>query len=78
MVIDEQRTVADVTCPRRRSRAACYYTAGLLDVIGAADGSVAWGRLDAAVVNVYVAERGRGYGVASRAHIVDAIRCLLR
>lgn len=58
--------------------ARCYYAAGLLDVLIAVDGSVAWGRLDASVVNVYVAERGRGYGVASRAHIVDAVRCLLR
>lgn len=58
--------------------ARCHYAAGLLDVVTAADGSVAWGRLDASVVNVYVAERGRPYGVVSRAHIVDAVRCLLR
>jgi integrase len=59
-------------------RARCHYAAGLLDVITTADGGVEWGRLDAPVVNAYVAERGRPYGVVSRAHIVDAVRCLLR
>jgi site-specific recombinase XerC len=58
--------------------ARCYYAAGLLDVLVAADGSVEWDRLDASIVNVYVAERGRPYGVVSRAHILDAVRCLLR
>lgn len=58
--------------------ARCHYAAGLLDVITATDGSVGWGRLVAPVVNAYVAERGRPYGVVSRAHIVDAVRCLLR
>ncbi len=58
--------------------ARCHYAAGLLDVITATDGSVEWGRLHAPVVNAYVAERGRPYGVVSRAHIVDAVRCLLR
>lgn len=58
--------------------AYCYYAAGLLDVITAADGSVQWNRLDASIVNVYVAERGQPYGVVARAHIVGAVRCLLR
>ncbi|MPY72523.1 MAG: tyrosine-type recombinase/integrase, partial [Alphaproteobacteria bacterium] len=58
--------------------ARCHYAAGLLDVITARDGNVEWGRLDAPVANAYVAERGRLYGVVSRAHIVDAVRCLLR
>ncbi len=59
--------------------AACsHYAAGLLDVVTATDGSVEWGRLDAPVLNGYVAQRGRPYGVVSRAHIVDAVRCLLR
>lgn len=58
--------------------ARCHYAAGLLDVLTAADGSVEWGRLDASVVNAYVADRGHRYGVATRAHIVDAVRCLLR
>ena len=57
--------------------ARCHRAAGLLDVL-AAGGTVEWDRLDAPVVNAYVAERGRPYGVASRAHIVDAVRCLLR
>lgn len=56
----------------------CHYAAGLLDVITVEDGSVEWDRLDAPVVNAYVAERGRPYSVVSRAHIVDAVRCLLR
>lgn len=58
--------------------ARCYYGAGLVDVVSTADGIVEWFRLDAAVVNAYVAERGRPYGVVTRAHIVDAARCLLR
>jgi integrase len=69
----EQRGLTETTIA-----ANCYYAAGLLDVVTAADGSVQWGRLDASIINVYIAERGRPYGVVSRAHIVDAVRCLLR
>lgn len=69
----EQRGLAEKTIA-----APCRYAAGLLDVITATDGSLDWDRLDAAVVNGYVAERGRPFGVASRAHIVDAVRSLLR
>ncbi|MEU5943842.1 tyrosine-type recombinase/integrase [Micromonospora sp. NPDC047548] len=58
--------------------ARCHYAAGLLDVVTATDGRVQWHLLDASLVNAYVAERGRPYGVVSRAHIVDAVRCLLR
>lgn len=56
----------------------CYYAAGLLGWVRAADGSVSWDRLNASVVNAYVADRGRPYGVVARAHIVGAVRCLLR
>lgn len=56
----------------------CYYAAGLLDVVTALDGAVQWGHLNASVVNTYVADRGRPYGVAARAHIVGSVRCLLR
>ena len=56
----------------------CYYAAGLLDAVTAADGSVRWDRLNASMVNAYVADRGRPYGVVARAHIVGAVRCLLR
>lgn len=56
----------------------CYYAAALLDVVTAADGAVCWDRLDASVVNAYVADRGRGFGVVARAHIVGSVRCLLR
>lgn len=58
--------------------AYCYYGAGLLDAVTAADGAVRWDRLDASVVNAYVADRGRRYGVVARAHIVGSVRCLLR
>lgn len=58
--------------------ARCRFAAGLLDAVAAADGGVGWDRLDARLVNGYVAERGRPYGVVSRAHVFDAVRCLLR
>jgi site-specific recombinase XerC len=58
--------------------AYCRYAAGLLDELTATDGSVQWLWLDASIVNAYVAERGRPYGVAARAHIVGSVRCLLR
>jgi len=55
-----------------------YYAAGVLDVVTTADGSVRWDRLNASVVNTYVSERGRPYGVVARAHIVGSVRSLLR
>ncbi len=58
--------------------ARCHYAAGLLDVLAGPDGSVQWSHLDALTVNIYVAERGRSYGVVARAHIVGSVRCLLR
>lgn len=58
--------------------ARCYYAAALLDELTTDDGSVEWCHLDASIVNAYVAERGRPYGVVTRAHIVDAVRSLLR
>ncbi|WP_158726871.1 tyrosine-type recombinase/integrase [Tomitella fengzijianii] len=54
------------------------YAGGLLEAITGADGSLDWDRLDTHVVNDYVAERGRPYGQAARAHIVGAVRSLLR
>lgn len=54
------------------------YGAGVLDEVTAGDGSVEWDRIDASIVNAYVAERGRPYGVVARAHIVGSVRCLLR
>ena len=69
----EQRSLAEKTIAAR-----CHYAAGLLDMLMAADGSVQWRRLDASIVNVYVAERGRSYGIVARAHIVGSVRCLLR
>lgn len=58
--------------------AYCYYAAGLLDAVTATDGSVRWDRLTVSIVNAYVADRGRPYGVVARAHIVGSVRCLLR
>ncbi len=58
--------------------AYCHYAAGLLDEMTANEGSVEWDRLDASIVNSYIAERGRPYGVVARAHIVGSVRCLLR
>lgn len=54
------------------------YAAGLLDALGATDGDLDWTRLDVSRVNAYIAERGRPYGAVARAHIVTAVRCLLR
>jgi integrase len=54
------------------------YAAGLLDVLVGAGGDLDWARLDAPGVNAYVVERGRPYGVVARAHIVTAVRSLLR
>jgi len=69
----DQRGLAEKTIV-----AHCHYAAGLLDGLTPAGGLVEWDRLDASVVNAFVAERGRTYGVVSRAHIVDSVRCLLR
>lgn len=55
-----------------------HYAAGLLDSCMAADGTVQWDRLDASTVNAYIADRGRPYGVVARAHVVGAVRGLLR
>jgi integrase len=56
----------------------CFYAAGLLNTVTVANGSVRWDYLNASVVNAYVADCGRPYGVVARAHIVGAVRCLLR
>ena len=69
----EQRGLTDKTVA-----AYCHYAAGLLDEMTATDGSVEWDRLGASIVNAYVAEHGRPYGVVARAHIVGSVRCLLR
>ena len=69
----EQRGLTEKTIAAR-----CYYAAGLLDVLTAADGSMQWWLLDASLINAYVAERGRPYGIVARAHIVGSVRCLLR
>lgn len=58
--------------------AYCRYAAGVLDEVTSADGSVQWDQLDASIVNAYIAERGRPYGLVARAHIVGSVRCLLR
>lgn len=55
-----------------------YYAAGLLDTVAATDGAVRWDHLNASIINAYVADRGRPYGVVARARIVGSVRCLLR
>ncbi|MBC7273573.1 MAG: tyrosine-type recombinase/integrase [Tetrasphaera sp.] len=69
----EQRGLSEKTIDAR-----CYYAAGLLEVLTDSGGGVYWERLDASVVNEYVAERGRPYSAETRAHILDAVRALLR
>ena len=69
----EQRGLTEKTIAAR-----CHYAVGLLDALTAADQSVQWWRLDTSIVNAYVAERGRPYGIVARAHIVGSVRCLLR
>jgi site-specific recombinase XerC len=69
----EQRGLIEKTVAAR-----CRYAASLLDMLIATDGSVQWQRLEAPLINAYVAERGRPYGVVARAHIVGSVRCLLR
>lgn len=71
--LHDRRGLAERTITARRR-----FASGLLDVITAGDGGVQWGRLDAPLVNAYVTERGRPYGVVTRAHIVDSVRSLLR
>ena len=58
--------------------ARVHYAAGLLDALTTDGGALEWRRLEVPLVNAYVAERGRGYGAVARAHIVTAVRCLLR
>lgn len=90
-VDDEQLTPAQVAvtewCTWMRGQrglteksiaAYSYYAAGLLDAVTATDRAVRWDHLNASIVNAYVADRGRPYGVVARAHIVGAVRCLLR
>jgi hypothetical protein len=62
----------------RTVAARVSYAAGLLDALAETDGGLDWTRLGASQVNAYVAERGFGYDVVARAHIVTAVRCLLR
>ena len=56
-------------------QAHCYYSAGLVDLLTTDDGMVQWFRLEAPLINAYVAERGRTYGVVARTHIVDRVAC---
>ena len=69
----DRRGLTDKTIAAR-----CHYAAGLLNMVTAADETVEWERLHASVVNTYVAERGRPYGLVARAHILDSVRSLLR
>ncbi len=61
-------TVAD------QQRWAGPFLTGLLST----DGRIDWTRASCAGVNSYVAARGRGYSLASRRHLVTAVKSLLR
>lgn len=69
----EQRGLSERTIEAR-----CHCVAGLLEVLTGPGGDLRWERLDASMVNEYVTERGRPYSAATRAHILDAVRALLR
>lgn len=57
-------------------RSNLYYAQGLIESI--VDGEVQWPRLEAPVINAYIQERGRPYGLVARALIIGAVRCLIR
>lgn len=69
----EERGLAEKTIDAR-----CRYGTGLLDAVTGEDGVIEWSRLNASVINAYVTERGRPYGVVTRTGIVGAVRCLVR
>lgn len=59
-------------------RSNLYYAQGLIESIADVDGEVQWPRLEAPVINAYIQERGRPYGLVARALIIGAVRCLIR
>lgn len=65
--------VGDLTISERRR-----FAHDLLAGLAGGDGRVDWSRLDCDLVNRYVAERGHGYSLSSRRHLVDAMRSLTR
>jgi site-specific recombinase XerC len=68
----DQRGITDGAAANRRGWVAGF-------VVGlAGDGQVGWDRVDLAMVNAYVAGRGRGYSAASCSLLVTAVRSLLR
>ncbi|MFZ1384408.1 MAG: tyrosine-type recombinase/integrase [Propionicimonas sp.] len=68
-----ERGVGAGTIADRRSWAHDLVTA-----LAAGNCIVDWSGLDCSIVNRYVAERGRGYSLSSRRHLVDAMRSLAR
>jgi len=69
----------------RQERGVCSSTAreyqrwvdGLIVELTSADGVIDWQRLTGLMVNRYIAERGSGFALASRRHLVTATRSLL-
>jgi len=51
---------------------------GFLERISGGHGQIRWQDVEVHVVNEYIADRGRGYSLASRRHLVSAMRSLLR
>jgi len=63
-----------VTTIADQRRWAGQFLTGMLTT----DGRIDWAQASCAGVNHYVAARGRGYSLASRRHLVTALRSLLR
>lgn len=70
---EAERGVGAGTIADRRS-----WAYGLVAALAAGKDSVDWSGLDCSVVNRHVAERGRGYSLSSRRHLVDAMSSLAR
>jgi site-specific recombinase XerC len=68
-----ERGIGAATVADQRRWAGPFLT-GLLT----ADGRIDWTQASCAGVNSYVAARGSGYSLASRRHLVTAVRSLLR
>jgi site-specific recombinase XerC len=53
------------------------WIAAFVTQLAGPDGSIRWDRVEVRGVNRYVTEQGRGYALASRRHLVTAVRSLL-
>lgn len=55
----------------------CGWVRPFLELLAGPDGQVRWADIDARTLNRYVAERGHGYALASKRHLVTAMKSLL-